>query len=145
MFEQAEIDALLASAADPVTETGGDAETHAEAAAEPSPAPTFAAPSVPFRKRQVSPRRRSELDRILKIRVPVIVTLADRSMALKDVLRLTSGSILEFDRPSDADLDLVVANRVIGTGQAVKVRENFGLRVTSIGEVEDRIKALGGG
>ena len=45
----------------------------------------------------------------------------------------------------DADLDLVLTNKCIGQGQAVKVGENFGLRVTDIRPVEDKISALGGG
>ena len=43
-----------------------------------------------------------------------------------------------------AELKLVVTNRQIGLGQAVKVGENFGLRITRIGTIYDTIMALGG-
>jgi flagellar motor switch protein FliN/FliY len=64
-------------------------------------------------------------------------------MNFDEVLNLTVGSIIEFDRSSDSDLDLVVGNRQIGIGQAVKVGENFGLKVTRIQQVADRIQAMG--
>jgi flagellar motor switch/type III secretory pathway protein FliN len=40
-------------------------------------------------------------------------------------------------------LDLVVSNCHIALGQAVKVGENFGLRITRIGGLDEKIKALG--
>jgi flagellar motor switch protein FliN/FliY len=127
MLDQSDIDRLLASATALADET---AERKAPAPSRP-----------PIRKRslQVSP----ELDRLLKIRVPVIVRLSDRKMNFDEVLNLTVGSIIEFDRSSDSDLDLVVGNRQIGIGQAVKVGENFGLKVTRIQQVADRIQAMG--
>ena len=98
------------------------------------PTPTPAAPG-----RDVP----TETQRILKMRVPVIVKLADRCLPVSSVLRFTGGSIVEFDRPADAELELLVNNKTIGYGQAVKVGENFGLRITRIRSVHDTIKALG--
>jgi hypothetical protein len=37
-----------------------------------------------------------------------------------------------------------VNNKSIGKGQAVKVGENFGIKITSIGSVKDTIRKLGG-
>jgi hypothetical protein len=42
-------------------------------------------------------------------------------------------------------LELRVNNKAIGTGQAVKVGENFGLRITFMGDLKERITALGTG
>ena len=73
----------------------------------------------------------------------VRVVLAERLMPVESLLAMRSGTIIEFDVPFDAELILCVGNRPIGVGQAVKVGENFGLRVSRIGSVEDRIQALG--
>ena len=54
------------------------------------------------------------------------------------------GSIIEFDKLGDSELDLMINNRVIGQGSAVKVGENFGLRIQTIGRVDDRIRSMGG-
>ncbi len=53
-------------------------------------------------------------------------------------------AIAEFNKLGDSELDLMINNRVIGQGSAVKVGENFGLRVQSIGRVGDRIRSMGG-
>ena len=85
-----------------------------------------------------------EVHRILKIEVPVIVQLAERRMSVEEVLELNVGSIVQFEKPFDAELELMITNRRIGFGQAVKVGENFGLRISRIGSIYDTIKALGG-
>ncbi len=88
--------------------------------------------------------REPNLRRILELCVPVSVVLAECDLRIEAILDMKVGTIIEFDVPFDADLTLFAANRQIGTGQAVKVGENFGLRVAEIGTVKERINALGG-
>jgi len=87
---------------------------------------------------------RADLNRILHLGVPVSVTLAEQDMPLRKVLDVNVGVIIEFSHPFDAELDLVVGNCRIASGHAVKVGENFGLRIHRIGNLDERIKALGG-
>ena len=61
------------------------------------------------------------------------------------ILAIRVGTIIEFDVLFDAELTLCLANQPIGKGHAVKAGENFGLRITSINTVQDRIAALGKG
>jgi flagellar motor switch protein FliN/FliY len=82
------------------------------------------------------------LGRILQIRVPLMVVLARRKMPVREILSICIGSIIEFDKPSDEELELLVNNRSIAFGHAVKVGENFGLRVMRIHDVRSRIDAL---
>jgi len=86
----------------------------------------------------------ADVGRVLGLRVPVSVVLAERQMGLKSILEITTGTIIEFDVPFDAELVLCVADRRIGRGKALKVGENFGLCITKIETVQDRIDALGG-
>jgi flagellar motor switch protein FliN/FliY len=85
------------------------------------------------------------MHRILGMEVPVSSVLAEQEMSIHEILKITVGTIIEFDKPSDEELHLYVANRRIGSGFAVKVGENFGLRISRIEPVEDRIDALGPG
>lgn len=85
-----------------------------------------------------------DVDRILKLKVPVIVRLAQKKMPVSEIMRLSLGSVLEFDQSVDEPLKLLVNNSVVGEGEAVKVGEKFGLRVTQIGDVHERIDALRG-
>jgi len=86
----------------------------------------------------------ADLHRILHLGVPVSVTLAEQDMPLRKILDVNVGVIIEFSHPFDAELDLVVGNCRIASGHAVKVGENFGLRIHRIGNLDERIKALGG-
>ena len=64
-------------------------------------------------------------------------------MKLGDVLGLQPGAIVELPKKSDEELTLVVNNKAVATGTAVKVGENFGIKVSFIGNVKARIAALG--
>lgn len=86
----------------------------------------------------------SDLAAVLRLEVPVIVRLGERRMPLREVLALVPGSIIELPKNAEAELDLLVNNKQIGVGAAVKVGENFGLRITYLGDVRERIEALGG-
>lgn len=85
-----------------------------------------------------------ELQRILRLEVPVIVKLAERRLMLSEVMRLGTGAIIEFFKSSEEPLELLINNKVIGVGETVKVGENFGLRITQIGDVKQVIQLLGG-
>ena len=87
---------------------------------------------------------RVELERILRLEVPVIVKLAERRLMLSEVMRLGTGAIIEFFKSSEEPLELLINNKVIGVGETVKVGENFGLRITQIGDLKQVIQSLGG-
>lgn len=86
----------------------------------------------------------TDLKAILRLEVPVIVQIASRMMKVGEVAKLTPGAIIELPKLADEELDVLVSNRRIGTGNAVKVGENFGIRITSVGNQKDRIRALAG-
>jgi len=84
------------------------------------------------------------MDQILKLDVPVIVRVGERHMTVGEVLRLAPGAIIELPKVADSDLDLLINNREVGIGSAVKVGENFGLRLTFVGSRAQRLKASAG-
>lgn len=84
-----------------------------------------------------------QIDRILKLQVPVIVRLAERRILLSEVMRLGTGAIIEFFKRHDEPLELLINNKPIAVGETVKVGENFGLRISQIGDVKQIIQALG--
>jgi len=87
----------------------------------------------------------TDVQTILKLEVPVIVQIGRRRMKLDDVLALGPGAILELPKSADESLDLLINNKPIGRGSAVKVGENFGIRISEIQSPRDRVEALGGG
>ncbi len=85
----------------------------------------------------------AEVHRILRLNVPVIVKLAEKKFPCSEVLRMQVGAILEFNKASDEPLELMINNKTIALGEAVKVGENFGLKLQQIGDVKSVIKSLG--
>ena len=85
----------------------------------------------------------ADLQSVLKLQVPLIVQIAERMMPFEDVMNLAPGAIIELPKQADEELAILVNNKTIGTGLAVKVGENFGVRVTYIGDLRQRIAALG--
>lgn len=86
-----------------------------------------------------------DLDTILKLEVPIIVRLGERHMSVREVTDLVPGAIIEIPKTAEEDLDLLVNNKQVATGQAVKVGENFGIRITFVGDISTRLAALSGG
>lgn len=130
IIDQAEIDALLEEADDLAGST-------AEAAIVPVPAPA-AAPPPPPRPLPRDPK----LARVFRVRVPVIVQLARRTMPISAVRELSVGAIIEFEKCVEDELDLYIGDRPIGNGACVKVGENFGLRVTRICDRRRRVESI---
>jgi len=87
---------------------------------------------------------KNHLARILSMKVPVIVRIAQKKISLNEVLKFQLGSVIQFDQDAYEQIDLMVNNSIIGLGQAVKLGENFGLKITQIAEVTETIKSLGG-
>jgi len=86
----------------------------------------------------------TDVDTILKLEVPLLVMVGETRRPVEDILSLGPGAILELERPSDSDLILMVNNKQVGHGQAVKVGENFGVKITKIDSPADRITAMAG-
>jgi flagellar motor switch protein FliN/FliY len=86
----------------------------------------------------------STLSQVLRLEVPIVVRLGERRMHVSEVLRLVPGSIIELAKNAEAELDLMCNDKPIGCGTAVKVGENFGIRLSYIGELKDRVLAMGG-
>jgi len=87
----------------------------------------------------------TDIDTILQLKVPVIVSIGNRSIPVDEVLALGPGSIIELVKPSDEELEVQVNNKPVGTGTAVKVGENFGLRINYIGSPRERAEAVANG
>lgn len=147
-----DIDAILAEAAALAEEAAGQLDSLDVAA---SPVETSdakpAGATATLEDRPAAPPMRvqqtnvpSALARVLKVQVPVVVRLAQRGMALSDILNISVGTIIEFEKSFEARLDLLINNEVIGNGQAVKTGEKFGLRISEIGGLRDRVDAIVG-
>jgi flagellar motor switch protein FliN/FliY len=77
-------------------------------------------------------------DLLLGVHLPVSVSFGKTSMMVKDVLKLTTGSIVELNRSVTEPVDIIVNNCIIARGEVVVVAGNYGVRVREIVSKEQR-------
>jgi flagellar motor switch protein FliN/FliY len=69
---------------------------------------------------------------VMDVELSVSLRFGQRQLPLREVLELTSGSVIELDRQVDDPVELLLDGKVIARGEAVIVDGNYGLRVTEI-------------
>ena len=74
----------------------------------------------------------ANLDLVLDVELNVTLRFGQRQLTLREILGLTSGSVVELDRQVDEPVDLVLDGRVVARGEAVIIDGNYGLRVTHV-------------
>ncbi|MBD8068289.1 flagellar motor switch phosphatase FliY [Bacillus sp. PS06] len=84
----------------------------------------------------------NNLDMLLDISLQVTVELGRTKRSIKEILELSSGSIIELDKLAGEPVDVLVNNKLVAKGEVVVIDENFGVRVTDIISQRDRIKNL---
>lgn len=82
------------------------------------------------------------LDLLLDISLPVTIELGRTQMLIRDVLEIGPGSVIELQKLSGEPVDLYINDKRFALGEVVVIDENFGIRITELLSVEDRIKAL---
>ncbi|MCY7779472.1 flagellar motor switch phosphatase FliY [Bacillus haynesii] len=82
------------------------------------------------------------LDMLMDIPLSVTVELGRTNRSVKEVLELSTGSIIELDKLAGEPVDILVNQRVVAKGEVVVIDENFGVRVTDILSQAERISKL---
>lgn len=92
---------------------------------------------------QKFPRDGSENLRVLEnIDVEMTVEVGRSEITIRDLLRLSEGSVLELDRLAGDPLDILINGTMIAKGEVVMVGERFGIRFGEIIEPEKRVEIL---
>ena len=68
------------------------------------------------------------------------VEVGRSNLKLRDLLKLTQGSVVELDRIAGEPLDLLVNNTVVAQGEVVLVNDRYGIRLTKVVPATDRMK-----
>ncbi len=84
-----------------------------------------------------------ELGFLLDIPLQVSVEIGRSRILIKDLLQMQEGSIIELDKLSGEPLDLYVNDRLIARGEAVLVKDKYGIRLTDVVSPSERIENLG--
>lgn len=79
---------------------------------------------------------------LMDIKLQLTVELGRTELPIKKVLELTRGSIIELEKVAGEPVELYANGKLVAHGEVVVIEDNFGLRITSITEPEDRLKGL---
>lgn len=148
----------LAETSDADVAEEADTTDNAPAVTAPSPedqpTPVSAAPETPLQPpgqriqytdlddgiRQLPTYAKS----LLKVEVPVTVRLATTKQSVDQILKLGPGSILQFDKRCEENLELEIGGQTVAEGEVVKVGDKFGLWITAMTVPEERFWVVNG-
>lgn len=80
---------------------------------------------------------------LLKVSVPLTVTLASKKQPVCRILELGPGSIIQFDKSCEEMLDVELNGHRIAEGEPVKIGDKFGIRLTAVTLPGERFKSVG--
>ncbi|AMC36854.1 flagellar motor switch protein FliN [Iodobacter arcticus] len=84
----------------------------------------------------------SNIDMILDIPVSLTVELGRTKIAIRSLLQLAQGSVVELDGMAGEPMDVLVNGCLIAQGEVVVVNDKFGIRLTDIITPAERIRRL---
>ena len=82
------------------------------------------------------------LDLIMDVPLDFSVVLGKSRKTIKDILSLSTGSVVELDKMTDEPLEIYVNGKLIAEGEVVVINESFGIRITNILSKEQRVRHL---
>ena len=82
------------------------------------------------------------LDSILDVPVIISMEIGRTKIAIRNLLQLNQGSVVELDRLAGEPMDVLVNGTLIAQGEVVVVNEKFGIRLTDVISPADRVKRL---
>jgi len=83
------------------------------------------------------------IELLYDIELPISVSFGQTEMALKDVLELDAGSVIELDQSVNDPVSIIVNRTRIAKGEMVMVDGNYGVRILEVESTADRIRSLG--
>jgi flagellar motor switch protein FliN/FliY len=83
------------------------------------------------------------LGRVLDLRLPVVIELGRTRMLIKDIVELSPGSVIELNKLVGEPVDLLVNGKRFAQGEVVVIDENFGVRITELVPLDQRMRQAG--
>jgi flagellar motor switch protein FliN/FliY len=74
----------------------------------------------------------ANLNLVLDVPVSLTIELGSCQLAMKEVLQLNIGSVVQLDKPADAPVELSVNGKLIARGEVVVIEDRFGVKITEV-------------
>ncbi len=83
-----------------------------------------------------------DINVIMDIPIQLTVELGRTRMTIKELLRLTQGSIVPLEGLAGEPLDILINHYLIAQGEVVVVNDKYGVRITDIITPSERMRRL---
>ncbi len=101
-----------------------------------------AQPARPSLPAPCEPSKPNTIDLLLDVELPVSISFGRTQLPLKDVIKLSTGSIVELNRAVSEPVEVIVNNCVIARAEVVVVEGNFGIRIRQVVSRQERLRTL---
>jgi len=91
---------------------------------------------------QAETQSAKSIDLLLDVELPVSISFGRAQLPLKEVIKLTTGSIVELNRALSEPVEVIVNNCVIARGEVVVVEGNYGIRIKQVVSRQERLRTL---
>ena len=72
------------------------------------------------------------LNSVMDVKVQLAVRLGSCQLAMRDVLELNTGAIIQLDQRANDHVGVYVNDKLIAVGEVIVVDENFGIKITQL-------------
>jgi flagellar motor switch protein FliN/FliY len=86
--------------------------------------------------------RSRTMDLLLDVELPVSISFGKAELPMRDILKLTTGSIVELNRAINDPVEVLVNHSLIARGEVVVVDGNYGVRIQQIANRNERLRSL---
>ncbi len=80
-------------------------------------------------------QEKTPLHRVIDVPLAVTIRFGQRHLSVRELLELSTGSLVELDRQVEEPVDLMLGERVVARGEVVIIDGNYGMRVTEVIEM----------
>jgi flagellar motor switch protein FliN/FliY len=84
-----------------------------------------------------------DLDMLMDVPVTMTVEVGRKSLTIKELLSLTPGSVVSFDRSVTEPMDIMINGTFVARGEVVSADGKFGLRLVDVVSPKERLEQLG--
>lgn len=85
---------------------------------------------------------RTDLESVLEIPVKLSMEIGQTKISIRNLMSLTRGSVVEFDKEATEPLDVMVNGILVAHGEVVVVNDKFGVRLTDVVSAKERVDKL---
>ena len=72
------------------------------------------------------------LEFLMDVPIKLSAELGSCKMTMQELLQMNVGSVVELDRPANANVDVYVNQKLVARGEVVVAEDNFGIRIKEV-------------